>query len=145
MKNCFFFMLFILIVSCTGKKDRKLSSAEGQVKFEQYLVEGQALYTTYCANCHRPDGRGLAKLYPPLAGSDYLMSDMARGVCIINKGLKGAIKVNGVVYKQPMPAIPALTKLEIAEIMTYITNSWGNEHGMISIEDVTKALKNCEP
>lgn len=139
-----FIVLLACLISCTGKKDGKLNSTKEQVKFEQYLVEGQTLYITHCSNCHQAEGQGLARLFPPLAKSDYLMSDVGRAACNIRNGLKGEILVNGVTYNQPMPAIPDLTNLEIAEILTYISNSWGNNHGLVTIDSVEVALSKCD-
>lgn len=137
-------MVCILIAACTGKKSGESTSASENVKFEQYLVEGQQLYQIHCANCHQMNGEGLAKLYPPLAKSDYLMGDIDRAICIQKNGQQGEIVVNGIDFNQPMPGIGTLTNLEIAEITTYITNSWGNEHGMVSIKEVESALKSCQ-
>lgn len=141
------FILILLLISsfaCTGKKGAENASASEQMKFEQYIVEGQQLYELHCSNCHQSNGGGLAKLYPALAKSDYLMDSTKNLACIINKGLEGKIVVNGIEYNQPMPAIPSLTKLEIAEILTYVKNSWGNKGGSVSIKEVEKQLKECE-
>ncbi|QSE98894.1 c-type cytochrome [Fulvivirga lutea] len=138
------FLLIFLVAGCTGKKGSENASASQNVKFEQYLVEGQQLYQIHCANCHQLNGEGLAKLYPPLAKSDYLMADINRAICIQKNGQQGEIIVNGVTFNQPMPGIGTLTNLEIAELTTYITNSWGNEHRMVSIKEVESALKSCE-
>lgn len=136
-------LLALVVGSCTGKKDGKLTSSKDEVKFEQYLVEGQTLYQMHCSNCHQTEGQGLAKLFPPLAKSDYLMNDINRAICIVRNGQQGEIVVNGVTFNQPMPGVPELTKLEIAEILTYVTNSWGNEQGMVTIADVETALSKC--
>lgn len=135
--------ILVALAACTGKKVENVSASE-QVKFEQYLVEGQRLYQLHCANCHQTDGAGLGKLYPPLAGSDYMMDDVLRVSCIIKNGLSSEIKVNGVDYHQPMPAIPQLTELEIAEIITYTANSWGNKSGIVNVKNVNEALKKCD-
>lgn len=137
-------LLAVLIFACTGKKGAEGDSSEAKVKFEQYLVEGQQLYQTHCANCHQIDGKGLAKLFPPLAGSDYLDADVSRAICIIQNGQQGEIVVNGTTYNQAMPALPMLTNLEIAEIATYIYNSWGNDKGMISVKKVNQVLADCK-
>lgn len=143
MKNKFLVIVLVVFTACTGKKDGKSTSAADNVKFEQYLVEGQQLYTMHCSNCHQVNGEGLGRLYPPLAKSDYLLEDIDRAICIIRNGQEGKIVVNGVEYNQPMPGITTLKKLEIAEIATYIYNSWGNEEGMIGIDKVDEALANC--
>lgn len=90
------------------------------------------------------DGKGLANLIPPLANSDFMLSDPKRSICIIKNGMSGEISVNKTVFNHPMPSNIALKDMEIAEIATYIFNSWGNDHGMLTIPEVREALKECE-
>jgi mono/diheme cytochrome c family protein len=73
-----------------------------------------------------------------------MLSNIPRSICTIKNGLKGEIEVNGKTYNQAMPALDKLTNLEIAEISTYIYNSWGNEKGMIEMETVEESLSNCQ-
>jgi len=114
-----------------------------ELKTEQYYSEGYQLYTTQCANCHQPDGKGLVDLYPPIQGSTYIRRKNEL-ICIIKNGLSGEIKVAGKNYNRPMPANPKLTDIEIAEITTYITNTWGKETTYMPIDSVTAALIRCE-
>ena len=115
-----------------------------EVRLRQYMVQGKQLYLTHCANCHQKDGSGLAQLYPPLAKSDYLMSDLKRAACIVKNGIEGEMVVSGRTFNQPMPGLPDLTPIEVAEIVTYVSNSWGNEAGISSTRDVSIWLKKCE-
>ncbi|WP_053404146.1 cytochrome c [Persicobacter sp. CCB-QB2] len=97
---------------------------EETTKTKQYMVRGQQLYQTYCANCHQQDGSGLGKLYPPLKDSQHL-SDKETVICTIKNGMEGEIVVNGQTYDQPMPGIPELKNLDIAEIATFVRITWG--------------------
>lgn len=112
-------------------------------KFRQYLVEGEQLYRTHCSNCHQVDGRGLRRVYPPLAESDYMGTHFKQVICGMKYGLQGEIHVNGVMYNQAMPGVIALTELELAEIATYIYNSWGRQHGIIEGRDIRTVLDSC--
>ncbi|MFK7954070.1 MAG: cytochrome c, partial [Ekhidna sp.] len=80
----------ILVASCggTSKKEAKENKMDSraEIRLKQYQVQGAKIYTTYCANCHQQDGKGLASLYPPLAGSDYLLENLPRAACIIKNG-----------------------------------------------------------
>ena len=140
---------FLVLISCGGGTSEKTDeqpdslSSRDQIRLKQYRVQGAKIYATYCANCHQQDGKGLASLYPPLAGSDYLMEDFARAACIIKNGQSQEIVVNGVTYNQMMPGNP-ITNLEIAEVLTFITNAWGNEGGLIGVKDVDKWLEECK-
>ncbi len=143
-----FFILCVFFLSSCGSKqsssetENKLDTRE-EIRLRQYQVQGAKVYATYCANCHQQNGEGLASLYPPLAGSDYLLEDLPRAACIIKNGQAKEIVVNGVTYNQMMPGNP-ISNLEIAEVLTYITNAWGNEHGLIGVKDVDKWISECE-
>ncbi|WKV10526.1 cytochrome c [Marivirga harenae] len=143
-------IIFIPIISSCGRYEEFKNSAtadyssEKMQKYAKYMVQGKQLYTTHCSNCHQEKGDGLGKLFPPLGESDYMLEDIPRSICAIKNGLKGEIIVNGKTYNQAMPALDRLTNLEIAEISTYIYNSWGNETGMIELETVEESLSNCQ-
>ncbi len=137
-----------LLISCGGsqgeqQKEENSASSRDEIRLRQYKVQGAKIYSTYCANCHQDDGKGLAALYPPLAGSDYLLEDFARAACIIKNGQSKEIVVNGVTYSQMMPGNP-ISNLEVAEVLTYILNAWGNEGGLIGVKDVDKWIDECE-
>ncbi|MGC4022043.1 MAG: cytochrome c [Cyclobacteriaceae bacterium] len=113
-------------------------------KFQQYYVQGQTLYEKHCSNCHQKNGKGLGLVYPPLEQSDYLMKNINRSFCIMKYGTSGEVLVNGKSFNKSMPGIPSLTELEIAEVATYISNSWGNEYKRVEISEVDSVLRNCE-
>ncbi|GAB3989182.1 hypothetical protein GCM10028807_13530 [Spirosoma daeguense] len=131
--------LAILFVSISGFS----CQSEEEIKRQRYITEGILVYKNNCANCHQPKGEGLASLYPPLANSDYL-ADKNSVICLIRYGQKGPIVVNGKTYNHPMPPLPQLSDLEVAELVTYIYNEWGNEKKLISVKDVTPVLEQCK-
>lgn len=94
-------------------------------------------------NCHQSDGSGLGRVYPPLNNSDYMKNNFEDVICLIRYGKRGELIVNGVQFNQPMPAIPGLSDLEIAEITTYIYNTWEHERGIVEVKDATTILKSC--
>lgn len=112
-------------------------------KFQQYFAQGQVLYEKHCSNCHQKNGKGLGRLYPPLASSDFLSNNFEKSFCLMKYGIQGEIIVNGQGFNKAMPAIPSLTELEIAEIATYIGNSWGQEKGLIDVTQTSKILSGC--
>ena len=121
------------------------TGCQTDVRKAQYFSEGMYLYEQHCLNCHGADGAGLGRLYPPLAGADYLMERRQEVICGIRWGMHDTLRVNGVVYTQPMPAFAGLRPIEIAEIVTYIQNGWGNQADMTTVADVEAALRHCEP
>lgn len=145
IRNKFLLLFIIILGSCASPAGKQEGmDRETKLKFDQYMVNGAKVYQTYCANCHQLQGEGLAQLYPPLAKSDYLLENIPRAACIVKNGQFKEIVVNGVTFNQMMPAVPNLTNLEIAEVITYISNSWGNEGGFHSVKEVDKWLTECE-
>lgn len=137
------------LTACSGGNSEKSDNTGHNLaalsnKERQYFSNGQQLYEQICQSCHMDKGQGLAALIPPLKGSDYLMKNVPMAARIIKFGLDGPIAVNGKEFNQPMPANPQLTNLEIAEILTFISNSWGNAHGGIGLEEVENALKETD-
>ena len=105
---------------------------------------GRNLYLAKCSSCHMEDGRGLGALIPPLAGADYLGKNRDRLPCIIRYGITDTITVNGVQYTEQMAAIPELSDIDVANVLNYIGNSWGNQQQPYQLEAVRQLLKSCD-
>ncbi len=101
---------------------------------------GKSIYSKTCFACHQPNGEGLANAFPPLAKSDYLNGDVNKSIDMVVKGLSGEITVNGVKYDGIMPA-QALTDEEVANVLTYVYNSWGNNKTEVRPTMVAKRRK----
>jgi cytochrome c551 len=112
-------------------------------KFQQYYIQGEKLYTTHCSNCHQKNGKGLGRVYPPIDSSDYMTNHVEEVICLIKNGKEGELLINGKIYNQRMPGVPSLTPLEIAEISTYIYNTWSNDHGLIDVRQIEIVLQDC--
>ncbi|MES2695658.1 MAG: PQQ-dependent sugar dehydrogenase [Verrucomicrobiota bacterium] len=101
------------------------------------LQRGQELYAKNCFSCHQLNGEGVAGLFPPLAKSDFLLADIERGIRAVCEGLSGEIVVNGTTYAGVMPAV-IIDDEAVADVFTYILNSWGNPGGEITSETVKR-------
>ncbi len=130
----------IIVVPCL-----LLSCGQGSPKFKKYYVHGEELYTKYCSNCHQKDGSGLGRVYPPLDTSDYMEDNFESVLCLIRNGISGEMFVNGKQYNQAMPGIPTLSDLEVAEIATYIYNTWGHQRGIVEVKEAAPILDKCPP
>ena len=104
---------------------------------EAQVERGKRVFMQTCFACHQPDGKGLAGIYPPLAGSDFLRADRERPIRIVTKGLTGPVIVNGQTFNNIMPA-QVLSDQQIADVLTYVTNSWGNTGEPYSVDDVRR-------
>lgn len=135
-----FILIALAISACSSNTG---SSDIRSVKFKQYYVKGEELYLKHCSNCHQTSGAGLGLVYPPLNKSDYMNQNFSNVLCIMKYGSQGNLTVNGKTFVQPMPGVSFLTDLEIAEIATYIYNTWENEKGIVDVTEVHKFMKNC--
>ena len=96
---------------------------------------GKRLFTSICAACHQPTGKGLPNVFPPLAGSDYLNADKNRAIGIIIRGRHGEVVVNGMKFNNSMPSFP-LSDQDVANVLTYVYNSFGNSGLEVTPEEV---------
>ncbi len=92
---------------------------------------GKQIYSQTCFACHQGEGQGIPGVFPPLAKSDYLNADVDRAIDIVINGMSGEITVNGEKYNSLMTA-QTLTDEEIANVMTYIYHSWGNNKSEVT-------------
>ena len=101
------------------------------------IERGKGIYVENCVSCHMGKGEGIAQTFPPLAKADYLMKTPEKAIHAIKFGLQGKIKVNGLDFDNAMPN-PGLGNDEIADVMNYIQNSWGNssEKKMVTVNMV---------
>ncbi len=99
------------------------------------IAAGKEVYESYCTTCHQLNGQGVPSSFPPLANSDYLNADKERAISNVVHGLAGKITVNGKEYNNIMPPAPRSDR-EIAQVLTYVFNSWGNSGGVITEADV---------
>lgn len=101
------------------------------------IRRGKNLYNEHCAACHQLNGKGIPNAFPPLAKSDYLKKGKSKVIKAVTRGLSGKLVVNGKEYNGAMPAWN-LSNEEIANVLTYIYNSWGNSKLEIKPKDVKK-------
>jgi nitrite reductase (NO-forming) len=107
---------------------------------EEKIAIGERVYNTNCAACHMKEGQGVPKVFPPLAKSDYLNSDKQRAIKILLNGLSGEITVNGEKYNNVMPHLE-LSDDDVANVLTYVYNKWGNNGFEVALEEVKKNKK----
>lgn len=106
---------------------------------EERIKRGETVYKRNCAACHQINGQGLATAFPPLAKSDYITSPEIVTNAVVN-GLSGEITVNGQTFNSVMPQLQ-LSDEEIANVATYVLNSWDNIGGEVTPADVQKLKK----
>jgi nitrite reductase (NO-forming) len=108
------------------------SARTGDLTQAEQVDAGKALFAGTCSTCHQANGEGMEGVFPPLAKSDYIAADAKRVPQAILHGLVGPVKVNGKDYNSNMPPMSQLTDDEVANISTYVLNSWGNPGGRVT-------------
>ncbi len=101
---------------------------------------GQNLYNKHCVSCHQIDGQGASGRFPSLS-SDWVNGDKKELIKIILQGIEGDIEVNGEIYNGIMPQYSFLTDDQIADLLTYIRKSFGNNSSSISMDEVEMIRK----
>ena len=122
--------------STTQKTSNKL-----QDPLKESIKRGAEIYTEYCIQCHLGQGEGVAGTFPPLAKSDWLVQEKREAaIAVIKYGQSGEIKVNGVTYNGAMAEL-GLYDDEVADVMNYILNNWGNTSDTMVTEQEVKGIK----
>lgn len=148
MKILKILILGLLIASCNSKEQKttkvdypeKTSLSQKDTKLMASMERGKSVYNDLCITCHMANGEGVPKAFPPLANADYLRDNQDKSIIGIKNGMSGEMVVNGITYNSAMAPL-GLSNEEVADVMNYINNSWGNDYGeFITAEDVAKTL-----
>lgn len=124
---------FAMIYSC---------QSDESIEYNRYYSAGVLVYQSHCQNCHGDKGQGLNSLIPPLTDTVLLKKYTNKFTCQLKNGLSGKITVAGKDFDGTMPASD-LTPIEMAQVVTYVTNSFGNKQGIFTDDQVQTALNNC--
>ena len=114
------------------------AAASGNLTQQEQIDAGKVLFTGTCSVCHQANGEGLPGVFPPLAKSDYFAKNVNRAITAVLRGLTGKVTVNDKDYNSVMPPMNQLNDDEIANILSYVLNSWGNPGGRITADEVKK-------
>jgi glucose/arabinose dehydrogenase/mono/diheme cytochrome c family protein len=100
-------------------------------------TNGEKIYRTYCGSCHQNNGKGASGRFPPLAGTPWVTGDKARLIGLVLRGLEGRIEVNGEPFDGFMPQHSFLSDDEVAEVLTYVRRSFGNNASEVTAGEVS--------
>jgi mono/diheme cytochrome c family protein len=126
-------LIFILLVGFSLQANCQSNASDARLK------NGQSVYISYCQSCHMEDGNGLPGVFPSLVKTGNL-NDPNRLVKVVLQGMRGPIVVNGEKYDGEM-APTDLTDQEVADVINYIRNTWGNKAPTVNAADVSKGKK----
>ena len=102
------------------------------------VAAGKKVYLARCLACHQVDGLGVQNMNPPLVGTTYVLGDKSRLIKIVLNGFNERVEIEGDIYNNPMPGQSNLTDQEIADVLTYVRNSFGNKASAINASEVKK-------
>ncbi len=129
--------LSVFINACT-KKEKSASTENDSVDatVSESIARGQIVYKQYCIACHMADGLGAPPMNPPLSGTSFIKGDKNLLIPVILKGMTGQ-SIDGQKYHNVMPPLDFLTDEQIADVLTYVRNSFGNKEDVITSEQVS--------
>ncbi len=138
-------MKLLLMALCCGMSSLLMAQTNKQAapdkkNIQESIDRGAKVFTAHCLVCHQADGGGVMNMNPPLIKTKYVLGDKTKLIQIVLKGLSGEIEINGDTYHNNMPSQKALTDAEIADVLTYVRNSFGNKASAVSASQV-KAVR----
>jgi mono/diheme cytochrome c family protein len=137
MKKCLIagiMVVMALSASAQVKKKAPVSTTAAS------LARGKVLYKEICATCHQADGTGVPRMNPPLIKTKYVLGDKAKLIKLLLLGLNEEVEIEGEYYSNPMPSQAALKDEEIADVLTFVRNNFGNKAPAITAGQV-KAVR----
>jgi mono/diheme cytochrome c family protein len=125
------------VAALTGMNNDHLDNPHPtQPDIQKSIIEGKKVFSKYCISCHQADGGGVPDLNPPLIKTPYVLGDKEKLIKIILNGLNENIEIEDQVFTNPMPALNILKDQEIADVLTYVRNSFGNKASAVTPADV---------
>jgi mono/diheme cytochrome c family protein len=131
-------MMIISSVSATAQVKKTVKPAA--VNITASMARGKILFKNICATCHQADGSGVPRMNPPLIKTTYVLGDKTKLIKVLLLGLNEDVEIEGEYYSNPMPAQAALKDEEIADVLTFVRNSFGNKAAAITPAQV-KAVR----
>ncbi|WP_223651923.1 c-type cytochrome [Hymenobacter psoromatis] len=122
----------------------KPTTAKADPAMAASLTRGAVVYKNVCITCHMADGGGVPNMNPPLIKTEYVLGDKTRLSHIVLAGLAEPIEIDGNDYKQHMPAQAYLTDQQVADVLTYVRNQFGNKASAVQVAEV-KAVRATLP
>ncbi|MBC7848473.1 MAG: cytochrome c [Chitinophagaceae bacterium] len=107
---------------------------------KESIERGKEVYESSCMGCHQEDGNGIRNMSPTLLKTKWVTGNKGVLVRIVLKGLRGGeTEVNGLKFENPMPPLESvLSDQQVADVLTYVRNSWGNKGSAVSAGEVRK-------
>lgn len=132
------FLIFCMIILPALLKAQGNHCAVKKTPYRLSMDSGKKIYSVQCLTCHQADGLGVSNMNPPLNGKGIL-GDKKKLIAIVIKGLTTHEEIDGQTYQNVMPAHPEMKDQDIADVLTYIRNSFGNKASSVKVSEVKLA------
>jgi mono/diheme cytochrome c family protein len=127
-------LLFILTGACVQAQVKHHTTTHSHLALS--IANGKKVYVQNCLTCHQADGSGVANMNPPLIKTTYVLGDKTTLIKIVLNGFKEDVEINGQTFSNNMVAHDALKDEEIANVLTYVRNSFGNKGSAVTVAQV---------
>jgi mono/diheme cytochrome c family protein len=107
-----------------------------QNKLQASIARGKIVYVARCLTCHQIDGGGVQNMNPPLIKTKWVLGDKSQLIQIVLKGLNTGVTIDEIDYHNVMASHKDLTDLQIADVLTYVRNSFGNNAKVVTEAEV---------
>ena len=124
----------------TAAGQKKQPGKVQQPSIKTSIDAGKLVYTQYCLSCHMEDGGGVENMNPPLIKTNYINGDKSKLVAVVLKGISQQ-EINGETYTNIMASFNFLTDKQVADVLTYVRNSFGNKKPAVTAADVKNTRK----
>ena len=135
MMNQFFIGALILSALSLTSPAHGQSTSKNKSGLTQSVANGKVVYNTYCVSCHQTDGGGMPNMNPPLIKTSYVLGDKTVLINVLLKGMSHQ-DIDGESYHNVMPPFDYLTDAEIADVLTFVRNSFGNKAKAVTAAEV---------
>lgn len=138
-------IMVVFLLALTASGFRFSTSNLKQAGIAESIKRGGVVYSQYCLPCHQANGAGVPNLNPPLIKTSWVLGDKAKLATVVLQGLSGEIEIGDEVYNNTMPPHNFLTDFQIADVLTYVRNNFGNKAAQIKPAEVKAVRAKLSP
>lgn len=132
MKYCIVLVFAAAVAISSGFTDPKQDALKASIE------RGKTVYESTCLACHQANGSGVPGMNPPLKKTKWVLGDKKTLINVVLKGMDEEIEVNDETFDNVMPSFATLSDQEIADVLTYVRNSFGNKASQVKEAEVKK-------
>ena len=138
--SVFFLLAVYFVQSQTAQKkpvaSKTATKSSTSTSLKAAMDRGQVVYKTVCLTCHQADGGGVPRMNPPLIKTKWVLGDKSKLITLMLKGMNEPIEIEDEEYHNPMPPHTELNDQQIADVLTYVRNSFGNKASAVTPTEV---------